>query len=57
MILHMERVCRNLILPMLDPGYDTVGTHVNVWHSSAAPMGSKVVFSSELLVRSMDGKR
>lgn len=49
MILHMERVSRNLILPMLDPGHDTLGTHVNVAHRSGAPIGSTVVFSSELL--------
>lgn len=48
MILHMERVSRNLILGMLDPGYDTLGTHVNVSHSAAAPLGSTVVFSAEL---------
>jgi predicted thioesterase len=49
MILGMERACRNLVLPMLDAGQDTVGTHVNVSHLAAAPMGATVVFSSELL--------
>lgn len=49
MILHMERACRNLILPMLDPGHDTLGTHVNVSHASGAPIGSTVVFAAELL--------
>jgi fluoroacetyl-CoA thioesterase len=49
MILFMERTCRNLILAMLDPGNDTVGTHVNVSHCVAAPMGSTVTFSAELL--------
>lgn len=49
MILFMERTSRNLILPMLDKGHDTVGTHVNVAHRAAAPMGSKVTFFSELL--------
>ena len=49
MILFMERSCRNLILAMLDPGHDSVGTHVNVAHSSAAPLGSKVTFSAELI--------
>jgi fluoroacetyl-CoA thioesterase len=49
MILGMERTCRNLVLPMLDAGQDTVGTHVNVSHLAAAPMGATVVFSSELL--------
>ncbi len=48
MILFMERCCRNLILSMLDAGHDTVGTHVNVWHRAAAPMGSKVTFAAEL---------
>jgi predicted thioesterase len=49
MILGMERTCRNLVLPMLDTGHDTVGTHVNVAHLAAAPMGATVVFSAELL--------
>jgi len=49
MILFMERTCRNLILSMVDPGHDTVGTHVNVWHRAAAPLGSKVTVLAELL--------
>jgi len=49
MILFMERTCRNLILSMIDPGHDTVGTQVNVSHSSAAQLGSRVTFSAELL--------
>jgi predicted thioesterase len=49
MILFMERTCRNLILPMLEAGEDTVGTHVNVSHSSAAPMGSSVTFLARIL--------
>jgi len=49
MVLFMERACRNLILAMLDRGHDTVGTHVNVSHCAAAPMGATVVFAAELL--------
>lgn len=49
MILFMERTCRNLILAMLDPGHDTVGTHVNVAHMAAAPLGSKITFAAELI--------
>lgn len=49
MILFMERTCRNLILSMLDPGHDTVGTRVCVSHLATAPMGSTVLFSAELL--------
>jgi fluoroacetyl-CoA thioesterase len=39
MIGFMERTSRNTVLPLLDAGYDTVGTHVNVAHLAAAPMG------------------
>jgi fluoroacetyl-CoA thioesterase len=52
MILCMERACRNLILSMVDPGHDTVGTHVNVWHRAAAPLGSKVTIFAELTAAS-----
>ena len=48
MILHMERACRNNVFPLLDPGHDTVGTHVNVSHLAAAPIGDTVVFTSEI---------
>ena len=49
MILFMERACRNLVLSMMDPGHDTLGTHVNVSHCAAAPMGASVTFIAELL--------
>jgi predicted thioesterase len=48
MIGFMEGTSRNLVLKMLDPGMDTVGTHVNVYHRKAAPMGSAVIFSARL---------
>ncbi|MDQ1472727.1 MAG: fluoroacetyl-CoA thioesterase [Bryobacterales bacterium] len=48
MILFMERTCRELALPALEAGQDTVGTHVNVYHRKAAPMGATVVFHAEL---------
>src|SRR4051812_38448226 len=48
MIGFMERACRDLVFPMLDEGQDTVGTHVNVYHRKAAPMGSTVKFFAEL---------
>jgi fluoroacetyl-CoA thioesterase len=49
MIRYMEWTSRNLVLPMLDEGYDTVGTHVNVSHLAAAPIGSVVTFTSEII--------
>jgi fluoroacetyl-CoA thioesterase len=48
MIGKMEMTCRNAVLPMLDPGYDTVGTQVNVAHLAAAPMGMSVTFTAEV---------
>jgi fluoroacetyl-CoA thioesterase len=55
MILFMERACRNLILSMLDPGCDTVGTHVDVWHRAAAPIGSRIGIQVELMA--VNGRR
>ena len=55
MILGLERTSRNLVLPLLDPGYDTVGTHVNVYHLAATPIGMTVTFHSE--VTSVDDRR
>jgi predicted thioesterase len=49
MIGLMEKTCRDTVLPLLDQGYDTVGTHVNVAHLAAAPLGSTVRFSVEVV--------
>ena len=48
MIGYMERTCRNTVLPLLEPGHDTVGTHVNVYHLAATPMGMTVTFRAEI---------
>jgi fluoroacetyl-CoA thioesterase len=48
-ILGLERASRNAVLPQLDPGYDTVGTHVNVYHLAATPMGMTVTFRTEIV--------
>src|SRR3954453_5716521 len=55
MIGFMERTCRDTVFPLLDPGHDTVGTHVNVAHLAAAPIGMTVTFSAEVL--RVDGRR
>jgi predicted thioesterase len=49
MIGFMERTCRDTVLPLLEPGHDTVGTHVNVAHLAAAPIGMSVTFTAEVL--------
>ncbi len=55
MILGMERTCRNLLFPMLDEGDDSVGTHVDVYHLGAAPMGTQVMYRAKL--QSVEGRR
>ena len=55
MIGFMEMVSRDLLVEMLEPGKDSVGTVVNVKHLGAAPMGTKVTFRSKLI--SLDGRR
>ena len=49
MILFMERTCRNMVAEMLPEGLATVGIHVNIWHTAAAPEGSTVAYKAELI--------
>src|SRR5271155_4388308 len=49
MIMLLEWVSRDSILPLLEPGYDSVGTEVNVRHLAATPMGMEVTFKSEVI--------
>ncbi len=49
MIRYMEWTSRNLVKQFLNAGYDTVGTKVNVSHLAAAPIGSVVLFTSEII--------
>ena len=55
MIGYMERTCRDTVLPLLDSGHDTVGTHVNVAHLAAAPLGMSVRFTAEVIA--VEGRR
>lgn len=55
MIGQMEGTSRNLVKPMLEPGFDTVGTQVHISHLAAAPMGEKVTFRSEVI--KVEGRR
>jgi predicted thioesterase len=49
LILHLEMASRNLAFPQLDPGFDTVGTLVNVRHLAATPLGMEATFHAEVL--------
>ena len=55
MILGLEITARDAVLPLLEPGQDTVGTHVNVSHLAATPLGMKVIFRATL--KTVDRRR
>ena len=48
MITFMEITSRDAVKPFLLDSQDTVGTHVNIRHLAAAPMGSEVRFLAEI---------
>ena len=52
---HLEYTSRDAVLPYLEPGYDCVGTHVEVHHLAATPMGMSVTFRAE--ITSVEGRR
>ncbi len=49
MIALMEKCCMETVKPHLEDGQDTVGTHVNVSHVSATPVGMDVRIECELI--------
>ena len=49
MISLIEQTCNESILPYLEEGQGTVGTLVNVAHTSATPIGMRVWCESELV--------
>ena len=49
MIMLLEMTCRDSILPLLDAGFDSVGTEVKVRHLAATPMGMEATFQSEVI--------
>jgi len=55
MIGQMEWTCRQSVQPLLEAGHDTVGTHVNVAHLAAAPLGMTVRFTAEVI--GVEGRR
>ena len=49
MIMQLEMTARDSIVPLLEPGFDSVGTEVHVRHLAATPLGMQVVFHSEVI--------
>lgn len=48
LIGNLELTARDAIQPFLEPGFDTVGTHVDVKHLAATPLGMSVTFHAEV---------
>ncbi len=55
MIRLMEKAALSSVDPLLEPGFTTVGTRVDVKHLSATPVGMNVVVTSRLV--EAEGKR
>lgn len=49
LIMFLEMASRDLAKEHLEPGFDSVGTHVDVKHLAATPIGMGVTFHSELV--------
>ena len=55
MIMVMENAALNAIKPYLDAGETAVGTHVDVRHMAATPVGQTII--GEAKVTNVDGRR
>jgi fluoroacetyl-CoA thioesterase len=49
LIMLLEMASRDSIVGLLEAGYDSVGTEVNVRHLAATPLGMQVRFHSEVI--------
>jgi predicted thioesterase len=55
MVSDVEYAIRDFLLGYLDPGEDTVGTHVSIDHLAATPKGMRVTI--EYAVTNVDGRK
>ena len=50
MVALIEKTCLKSVAPYLEAGQGTVGTHIDVSHSAATPLGMTVTAESELII-------
>ena len=55
MVSDVEYACRDFLLEHLDPGEDSVGTHVSIDHLAATPLGLDVTI--EITVSEIDRRK
>ncbi len=55
LIMQLEMTSRDTVKPHLLDGQDTVGTHVNVAHLAATPIGMRARFRAEIIA--VNGRR
>jgi fluoroacetyl-CoA thioesterase len=46
LVQHVEEVCRQLLVPHLEPGEEGVGYHLDVTHRSPVPVGATLTFTA-----------
>jgi fluoroacetyl-CoA thioesterase len=51
----LEGTAVRAIADQLEPGWSTVGTHIDLWHLKATPVGDSLTLSAE--VTEVDGRR
>jgi fluoroacetyl-CoA thioesterase len=49
LIMQLEMTARDSIVPLLEAGFDSVGTEVHVRHLAATPLGMQVTLHSEVV--------
>ena len=49
MVSDVEYACRDFLLAHLDPGEDSVGTHVSIDHLAATPLGLEVTVEAKIV--------
>jgi fluoroacetyl-CoA thioesterase len=55
LVSYFELAAHQLAMPALEPGQGTVGSHIDVRHLAATPIGMRVTFRATLTER--DGRR
>ena len=55
LVSYFELAAHQLAMPALEPGQGTVGSHIDIRHLAATPIGMRVTFRATLTER--DGRR